>query len=703
MNKNIFLSIFSFFILLFSLINISYAIDCKSGWYSCQNETMCCFGGGCPSYCREQSDCKEWVWGTCEGKRYKDCEGDPEICTWIKLPDYACSKCVSSSEVVGCGCYGGGEEEEPPNQPPKCSITSLDPDPTAVGADPIYAGQDIKIKIKAKAWDPDGSVKKRSWSCGTKNVCGTFSNSNSVNTEYTPGPWQGTVTLKLTVIDNGGASGSCSKTINMIPGYNLTLHSWKKDPPTASCDVNSPSIANVKFAVRRAGNLPDYNESLPVLLSGANVVSDVNGNYTLSISRLITAVDVTAVYDPDVCQDYFLACAQNDSSNKFDISGNGFRVNFGDMTLATAPLNPPTVHTGFEEVLKDPWVTAIDGDIFAKEVGKGLPCIGITLPSGYKASMVNIRPNTSWDIGARTRAHGVWCEENCYHDKPGCNCSGVAPNCTDCNRGITYYFRLTGNVFSKGPVMPPVKTIPIVTCGNGRWAYDVGEKLGGELDNLSFVAPNHDRVKTLTSLNNSYVSTVTGYGIYKMSASAFNSSMTKCPDGDTDCQEGITQTYPSAAGTPAFPGMIIYVEKVDNDDADELVIARNKKATLPVILITDLPVIITKDIGTTTPVLGAAPSLGFAIISSKNITVEGNQGSFDTLSATLQGPLISKSEILFERNLGYANSTKPPQTVSQFTTGALYQLTKFERDMAKLGYKSVTGLGVYDIKWEFLE
>lgn len=701
MNKNIFLSVFSFFILLFSSINISYAIDCKSGWYSCQNETMCCFGGGCPSYCRENSTCTEWVWGECQDKPFKECEpGNPDNC-WIETPiSHPCSKCVGSTENVGCGCYGGGEEEEPPNQPPKCSITSLDPDPTAVGADPIYAGQDIKIKIKAKAWDPDGSVKKRSWSCGTKNVCGTFSNSNSVNTEYTPGPWQGTVTLKLTVTDNGGASGSCSKTINMIPGYNLTLHSWKKDPPTASCDVNSPSIANVKFAVRRAGNLPDYNENLPVLLSGANAKSDANGNYTLSISRLITAVDVTAVYEPaDVCQDYFLACAQNDSSNKFDISGNGFRVNFGDMTLATAPLNPPTVHTGFEEVLKDPWVTAIDADIISKETGNGLPCLGITLLGGYKASMINIRPNTSWYISAWDRVCGSWCATYCDEGIATCRCSS---GCTCCNREVRYYFRLTGNVFSKGPVLPNLKTLPIVTCPNGRWAYDVGEKLGGELDNLSFVAPNHDRVKTLTSLNNSYVSTVTGYGVYKMSASAFNSSMTKCPDGDTACQTA-TQTYPSAAGTPAFPGMIIYVEKVDNNDADELIIARNKKATLPVILITDLPVIITKDIGTATPVLGAAPSLGFAIISSKNITVEGNQGSVDTLSATLQGPLISKSEILFERNLGYANSTKPPQTVSQFTTGVLYELTKFEREMAKLGYKSATGLGVYDIKWSFLD
>src|SRR3989344_8823143 len=66
-----------------------YSGECKSPKYACQNNTMCCTGGGCPSWVCVNSNCSFKIGTGCYGPEYcvggyysATCSDYEPYCTW---------------------------------------------------------------------------------------------------------------------------------------------------------------------------------------------------------------------------------------------------------------------------------------------------------------------------------------------------------------------------------------------------------------------------------------------------------------------------------------------------------------------------------------------------------------------------------------------------------------------------------------------
>jgi hypothetical protein len=97
--------------------------------------------------------------------------------------------------------------------------------------------------------------------------------------------------------------------------------------------------------------------------------------------------------------------------------------------------------------------------------------------------------------------------------------------------------------------------------------------------------------------------------------------------------------------------------------------------------------------------LNSIPTIQAGIISLKDITIEAEDTPLTVFKPIkLLGPVVSLGEINFNRDLGTYNANYPPQSVLGYD-GFLYELTKMERD--HITGKSFTGLGIYDIQWDY--
>jgi hypothetical protein len=126
----------------------------------------------------------------------------------------------------------------------------------------------------------------------------------------------------------------------------------------------------------------------------------------------------------------------------------------------------------------------------------------------------------------------------------------------------------------------------------------------------------------------------------------------------------------------------------------------------PMLIITNVPVEVANTVGVasgatnppfTFPIT-KTPDIEAAIISSNTITIEGGQNNDSAIM--LQGPLVSKSLIYFNRDLKLQN-TKTPAEAIKYDPRFLAEATKMERIHPE--YKSYTGLGLFSVQWNYSE
>jgi hypothetical protein len=216
------------------------------------------------------------------------------------------------------------------------------------------------------------------------------------------------------------------------------------------------------------------------------------------------------------------------------------------------------------------------------------------------------------------------------------------------------------------------------------------------LDKLSFKAPANPNTVEITN-----PSLPSAAGVYKISVSNFNKIT----------ESGTPVTYNINSATKFA---LLYVE----GDSGDVVINSKITATVPgnnLLLITDLPVKITKDVGelSQAPLLpiyavynrDASPDIEMAIISSKKITVEKDASVSDKTvtpdrAIMLQGPFVSLDKLEFQRDAGYHNDEFPINAV-RYNPMYLYNITNLERAYPML--RSYTGIAIYDTQWVYDE
>jgi hypothetical protein len=532
-----------------------------------------------------------------------------------------------------------------PNNPPTCTVNT-GPDTTTT---PLYAGDQNFYPLTATATDSDGSIAKYAW---TDAIGGTFNPANTKDTSWRPGPVLGgnPTPLRLTVTDNKGATGACTWPVRVIPGYTLTLKAWLKDASSSVCTTNSPLITN------QIPNFNVYNASNNALLGGGK--TDAAGSFKVQISRLIKDLRVFSSYNPpNTCTGFEPVCAPSTISSNFYTT----TVNVPDDFT-----NPSDQYVGFQELKKQGWVTAIDGNIEARLIGGNLPCNNMVVSGNFNSTMINL-----------TGAYSATSTK--------------------------------GYIFSKDPVATAVTSLKLIEdqVRRGGWAFKTAGS-DAYLGVFSFKVPSNSEVTAITNLSPS--PTLSRPATSKLFGRAYKINVEDFNDV-TALGTGVYYRFMvrSGPGWITVPMPLVYIE---GNDGDEVVINAPILSVYPpnLLIVTDLPVRITKNVGTAyVPLTGysgytetAVPNIQAAILSSKTITVERDDtvdpGVTPDKAIMLQGPFVSLANLRFNRDAGYHNDEFPPQAV-KYNPVYLYYLTQLERTNPM--FKSYTGIGVYDIQWVY--
>ena len=335
-----------------------------------------------------------------------------------------------------------------------------------------------------------------------------------------------------------------------------------------------------------------------------------------------------------------------------------------------------------------------------------------TTTGGGTFSPTNQR-NTSWTVSS---AAGTW-----VATLRTCNTYG----CRNCPKSVGVFLAAPtcSSVTGASPI--PIGTSTTVTANATNASSYKWNATGGTIS-----------TPTMTNTNNWTAPSVAG--TYIVSASAINSlsvgvacSTTlsiracnpnswniTCPEcgsctrtndcGTTEtinptCSSGYSCISGSCVADSTCTSGILYVEA----DGSGSGIRFSKNFTTngkPLLIITNLPVAITNTVGVVSVAgtfnfpIGKTPDIQAAILSSKDITIEGNQPNDSVIM--LQGPLVSKSRIYFNRSVGTQNSKTPAEAV-KYDPRFLSETTKLER--AHPEYKSYTGLGLVSIQWVYSE
>jgi hypothetical protein len=605
--------------------------DCRAyraGWYSCQSQTFCCYGGGCPSQCAGCGTCKVWYWDNdcpktkCVWKNVCRFIGHAPWVSckyeWVCTTTHnGCSRCKTQFPCE-CACVSCGDKEPPPpggNVPPTCTaITGTTTN--------IYAGSppDGPFTYKATATDSDGTVDSYTWSIAP--VAGTLTAKSANQINWTPPiAGGGAYNVNCTVTDNDGLTDACpALPVTVISDFNLVVTTKLKNA-TDACGANLTTLPNV--------NIQAFSGATS-LGSGK---TNASGQFTVSnLSRKIGTLKVCANYAPTgTCTTYGI--------NTNCLAG---ATADGCVQVAAPAAGNATVLYQIEENKRQPWVVAVNGNVQANTVGGNLPCSSGSISGNFKPNLINFTDPT---------AQGY------------------------------IFTRSTAGVLADNYIES------IAT--RGGWAINVNDT-DAYLDKLSFKAPNSSSTVEITT-----ASLPTDPGVYKISVANFN----KITESGTPVTFNISSASKFA---------LLYVE---GDTGEVVVNAKISGAVAGnnLLIVTDLPVRITKDVGelpqlaSPTYVLFSPtvnPDVQAGIISSHSITVEADSAAETDRAIMLQGPFVSLDKLFFNRDAGYHNDEFPPQAV-KYNPMYLYFLTNLERTHPL--FKSYTGLGIYDIQWLYEE
>lgn len=496
-----------------------------------------------------------------------------------------------------------------------------------------------------------------SWS--TKPSGGTFSAKNGNSIKWSPlktstAPY---VQMNVTAKDTRGGTGKCPAIdIKLVPPYSFKVHVYTNnlppDPTGLTCSGNPHTTTPYHGTALYKANIDvGYYEGNSIKYFVQDAKTDSKGIYSVSgVSQKISKLVVCASYSSSDCSKYKIFCPEETIPGCVEITPDLTKL----IPSGTEPTLAYFVDVQLEETAKSyPWVSAVNGDVYAQSFGSSLPaCKTSTMKMG-KTGFLNYLINST--PAGPIRGYG----------------------------------------FSEGDISDDGKVS----------VYGGFSKFWGP--NYSYLQRYVDGFNApLTSIPfSSYTDFSTNLKlgvVYSISAADFNSNiLSKNP--------ALYKLSPTGSSAGA---VVIYVSGDPSSDKlsfkNPLKMSTNLTTVYTgsesLLIVTNVPVEITPSLTLgylyTALHVSSRPNIEASIISSQGITVKNEgTGETNTYSVYLQGPIASLTSLNFENDLGLLrNSTAPPQAVRSYPY-QLYWLTKMERD--HLSQKSYTGLGIYDVQWEY--
>ena len=593
-----------FFSLFLSSKKTAFACDtCGDGWEDWGS--VCVKGEGCPSWACRWANKEECVWkGGFTCYKWVSCCKEYVFGTCVLRgacqAKYSCSKRICKTVQVPVNCDGQCYMCPAPSCTPKNGGWS------AWSACTLVNGEGVQSR----------TCNNPSPACGGASCTGSSTQTCSLCAE------NDTYTLKVNVKED---INGCSNLGNVINGAEVSVFRQRADGSPG------PPITVV----------PERTD--------ANGVATFNNVPVGDKSFYVTVRYSTGGENPDY---YQLTCPNT----------TGYKVTLNPAPTECSTQYIPTQagYLGIKILPKLPWLTAIDGDVFAQGITTTIP-VG-SGSGGFNLSLINAKGDSTSGIGGyiATRDFLPASDDSLFEG-------------------------------SLGGKMHNLEGLSQVSPGN---IFDIS------LDNLanrrSFSPPTHSDVVEVSS-----ISSFEAGKVYKISVSDFNSVMENAASPVSYTISQSTDTVLSSSGVSTA---VLYIEGSDD------VVFGNRFVTLGspgLIIVANTNIVVSKDIGYATMaeynILTSTPLIQAAILTSGNISFESLETTPGTdIPLMVQGPLVTISTISQNRDLGsLLNGQYPPLSIS-FNNKFLYDLSVIERYKAQsFDRRSYTGLSTYDLQFDY--
>ena len=534
------------------------------------------------------------------------------------------------------------------NRPPECGQIG--------GPTEVYApgdGEENRVSYFVKnpidesqkgCTDPDGDTLTYSWNLNPPDTGGIFSGSGFTadwSVSSTVSADQRTV--RVTVSDGKGGSVSRSLLVTVIPSFSVTANVSLSDE---SCDFNFTNPAeNAQVQVYRIQN------GASTLITEGN--TDGQGRWVSGrISRVADKeISVCASYtheDLSECNSYSVTCHRI-----------GNTVGNGNCTLPQTVPTSDNMEVDFSARPNDEesWYTSIDGGIVVPQMITSLPCTGADIPvsNGFTSNMINNQSNVFDPLHK-------------------------------------YY------LFTSAQRFRSADDPPVVEGDNGGYAQNLNHTYEYLMSKYSF-RPDFGGGREVTEITDfSKEFDPKNVGVYKMSIENFNSLVSKSSISYDLTENGTAILYVYGPDNMVEPTTMDIRKAIQHKDI------RNDNEKL--LIVTDSPVQVSSAVGynvrlgPTYSVTGN-PNISTPILSTKDITIIGGVDSpvyQQQLGIILQGPLVTRKEIFFQRDLGALFNGRLPSEAIRYFPSIVYELTQMERSHSDI--KAFTGFGIYDLQWQ---
>ncbi len=653
--------------------------DCGSvgsGWYNCS--PYCCFGWGCPS--SHYGSCPStWYWcggGSC-------CSSGSTNVPKSYFAYAGCLQCSTSTPTP----------TPTPNRAPSCSGIS------GVGLTARNTGNNFTVT----GTDSDGYINAYNWS----NTGGSPTTSGGQTITWSAGG-PGTYTLNAQVRDEDGAwSGWCSKAVTVANPVSCT--SVSSTTPVINRGENFSVSTN-------ADGIDGLNFAWTISPPGGTVVSQTAKNITWT-SPANLASDTTYTFTDTVRNPYYSAVppyyAICPSASVLVHTGYNFTVhvrlrNYPETscTLNNVPLpqanvtisdagSPSTKYgTGKTDVngnftathipinrnslliltsYTDPTKTCVVYDMYHEsstgtcDLTSGNLTVTLSNPQSmqpYDTTMVAQKAvGTAWITAtdADVYAHSISFAGSCT-GQPATG--GFNTTLINLKNG----WADKGYAFSKGTI-----GTAIISSSPSGFAKNLATQTSS-LDKLSFTAPSGSEVA------NDFTALYAGR-VYTMPASTFNTALLN-PTTYRVIGNGVAILYVS--------GDININSPLTSFDTHRLLIITNGTIHISKNLANTLPFWI-NSIPTASPNY-SLPQIQAAMLAKKEIIFDSAAPAAD-LPLKVEGPLMSASQIQFNRSLILGNYDYPAVTVEYNPIYLTY--------LTNIMPTKTTGINHFDIQWDY--
>jgi len=239
---------------------------------------------------------------------------------------------------------------------------------------------------------------------------------------------------------------------------------------------------------------------------------------------------------------------------------------------------------------------------------------------------------------------------------------------------------------------------PVVEGDNGGYAQNLNHTYEYLMSKYSF-RPDFGGGREVTEITDfSKEFDPKNVGVYKMSIENFNSLVSKSSISYDLTENGTAILYVYGPDNMVEPTTMDIRNAIQHTGTPD----NNEK----LIIVTDAPVQVSSAVGYNVMFgpsysVTGSPNISTPILSTKDITIIGGVDSpvyQQQLGIILQGPLVTRKEIFFQRDLGALFNGRLPSEAIRYFPSIVYELTQMERSHSDI--KAFTGFGIYDLQWQ---